>query len=337
MFEFLTDECVSDHNERIRSIQIDKFFFRGHHKSSQKLAKRITLVSFSTPSLPPWNEWKSQNRLWHSTVGNLVQKRVHVLPALLNVVGYLRDNQSLVSSSSNEGVILRAGMFHVQEWSWNFCQRCHEQRGGAHIVGDQLLHVKTQFQRGGKNCCLVERILQCLRSLCTVGSSGDTERQAWRRLVGKNDGSTWVCPTGAVARVWYRWCGGRGKPVISKFSILALICVEPWQVSSTLRRNSSTACLSLYRVGLPSQGIRWTCPPHPFAMYAARSSSSRFAARPSGARCLRAALFFFFEACFAKTFETPCPPNKRTSFRKLLRTFETAPYPDVLNVQLHHQ
>ena len=25
-FEFLTDECVSDHNERIRSIQIDKNF-----------------------------------------------------------------------------------------------------------------------------------------------------------------------------------------------------------------------------------------------------------------------------------------------------------------------
>ena len=26
MFEFLTDECVSDHNERYRSMQIDKFF-----------------------------------------------------------------------------------------------------------------------------------------------------------------------------------------------------------------------------------------------------------------------------------------------------------------------
>ena len=26
MFEFLTDECVLDHNERIRSIQIDKNF-----------------------------------------------------------------------------------------------------------------------------------------------------------------------------------------------------------------------------------------------------------------------------------------------------------------------
>ena len=26
MFEFLSDECVSDHNERIRAIQIDKFF-----------------------------------------------------------------------------------------------------------------------------------------------------------------------------------------------------------------------------------------------------------------------------------------------------------------------
>ena len=31
-----------------------------------------------------------------STVGNLLQKRVHVLPALLNVVGHLRDNRSLV-------------------------------------------------------------------------------------------------------------------------------------------------------------------------------------------------------------------------------------------------
>ena len=38
--------------------------------------------------------------------------------------------------------------------------------------------------------------------------------------------------------------------------------------------------------------------------------------------------FFFFEACFAKTVETPSPPpppNVRSSFRKLLRTFATAP------------
>ena len=76
MFEFLTDECVSDHNERIRSIQIDKFFIaqtfrmynfisrmvrnltvllmmklyirnvwvRGRRKSSQKLAKQSAFV-----------------------------------------------------------------------------------------------------------------------------------------------------------------------------------------------------------------------------------------------------------------------------------------------------
>ena len=43
------------------------------------------------------------------------------------------------------------------------------------------------------------------------------------------------------------------------------------------------------------------------------------------ARSLRAADFFFFEACFAKTVETPSPPNARSSFRKLLRTFATAP------------
>ena len=42
------------------------------------------------------------------------------------------------------------------------------------------------------------------------------------------------------------------------------------------------------------------------------------------ARSLRAA-DFFFEACFAKTVETPSPPNARSSFRKLLRTFATAP------------
>ena len=34
---------------------------------------------------------------------------------------------------------------------------------------------------------------------------------------------------------------------------------------------------------------------------------------------------FFFEACFAKTVETPSPLNERSSFRKLLRTFATAP------------
>ena len=65
---------------------------------SQKFAEACQTknVSFILNPLPsPWNERKSQNRLQRSTVGNLLQKRVHVLPALLNVVGHLRDNRSL--------------------------------------------------------------------------------------------------------------------------------------------------------------------------------------------------------------------------------------------------
>ena len=65
-------------------------------------------VSFIlNPLPPPWNERKSQNRLQRSTVGNLLQKRGHVLPALFNVVGhlfffffYLRDNTTLQDVST---------------------------------------------------------------------------------------------------------------------------------------------------------------------------------------------------------------------------------------------
>ena len=41
MFEFLTDECFSDHNERIRSIQIDKNFITqiGQFRSTRNIAR----------------------------------------------------------------------------------------------------------------------------------------------------------------------------------------------------------------------------------------------------------------------------------------------------------
>ena len=62
---------------------------------SQKFAEACETnnVSFilNPPPPPPWNERNSQNRLQRSTVGNLLQKKVHVLPALLNVIGHLRD------------------------------------------------------------------------------------------------------------------------------------------------------------------------------------------------------------------------------------------------------
>ena len=65
---------------------------------------------------------------------------------------------------------------------------------------------------------------------------------------------------------------------------------------------------------------------------ATRSSSNRFAAGPSRAQRAKStsSSFFFFEACFAKTVETPSRVNERSSFRKLLRTFATAPYLDFM-------
>ena len=210
-------------------------------------------------------------------------------------------------------------MFHVQERSWIFFHFCNEQRGGADVEGEESLHVNTQFRRGGKtDCCLIERISQCLRPLCTTGSSLDAERQAWRHLVGNNDGSTGgFFPTGAraaVARAWliYRWCQRQGKPVISKFSILALICIEPWQVPSTLRRTPLLPTFLCTACCLPSQSIRWTCPPHPLQSTPLDWAQVDLLQGPaeSSARRLRAT--HFFEACFVKTVE-PLPP-KRTLF-----------------------
>ena len=169
--------------------------------------------------------------------------------------------------------------------------------------------------------CLIERISQCLRPLCTAGSSGDAERQAWRRLVGKNDGSSGgFCPTGAaVARAWYPWCAGEE----SKFSILRRSrTVTSIIHTSEIYENSSTTCFSLYafdRLARRTLSQRRPC--------AARSTSSRFAtaAGPSGAErtwSTCSSFFFFFEACFAKTVETPSPQTnvlRFASFCELLR------------------
>ena len=63
--------------------------------------------------------------------------------------------------------------------------------------------------------------IQRIISQNVFNTTADAERQAWRRLVGKNDGSSGgFCPIGAaVARAWYRWCAGQGKQVFDSASI----------------------------------------------------------------------------------------------------------------------
>ena len=69
---------------------------RNRRKISQKLAKRITLVSLSTPLPPPWNERKSQNRLQRSTEEREYCKVTNVRPVpifvLLNWNWFVRTN-----------------------------------------------------------------------------------------------------------------------------------------------------------------------------------------------------------------------------------------------------
>ena len=129
------------------------------------------------------------------------------------------------------------------------------------------------------------------------------------------------------------WCGCRGGvvPLVRRtrkasFDSASIANRDKYRIIHTLE-NSSTTCFSLYAFdGLVRRTLSQRRP------CAVRSTSSRFAAGPSGAersaRSLRAAqyIYIFFEACFAKTVETPSPSSERSSFRKLLRTFATAPY-----------
>ena len=49
MFEFFTNECVSDHNERIRSIQIDKNFitqtFRMYNSITSRTVRNTNIFN----------------------------------------------------------------------------------------------------------------------------------------------------------------------------------------------------------------------------------------------------------------------------------------------------
>ena len=232
---------------------------RGRRKSSQKLAKRRTLVSFSTPSLPlETNGNRKTGFNVPLAVGNLLQKRVHVLPALLNVVGHLRDNRSLdrwkvpwvVRESYCVQVCFtsksKVDIFPALSWT----------AGGAHVVGEQSLRVKTQVRRGGINCCLIERISQCLRPLCTAGSSEDAERQAWRRWSERTTAA--VVASARLVRLsrgrsLYRWCAGQGKQVFDSASIANRDKYHP------LFGELLHYLLFFLRIRLG------TCSPHPFA------------------------------------------------------------------------
>ena len=67
MFEFLTDECVSDHNERIRSIQIDK------NRPTDDEVGRWLVGWWLVPHLPTDDEVVHLKRLGNKVLVDLYQ------------------------------------------------------------------------------------------------------------------------------------------------------------------------------------------------------------------------------------------------------------------------
>ena len=202
-------------------------------------------------------------------------------------------------------------------------QRCHEQRGGAHVVGEQSLLVKTEFRRARKLPHWTNLAVSPT-ALHIAGSSGDA-CSAERRLVGKNRTAVLVASPrlGRVSLATWPlvrselWCGGQGGPVISKFSESILrrtvTSVFP-QFGGTppllVCLCRSTACC------LPSQGIRWTCPPHPSQWTPLDRTPMMPGQSICGPRAVYEQLFFFFFffwSLLCDYGQDPLPP-KRTFF-----------------------
>ena len=230
---------------------------------------------------------------------------------------------------------MRAGVFHVQERSRKFSSTV--MNSGAERTSSVTSRSSSRPSFDVQASCLIERISQCLRPLCIAGSSGDAcsaERRAWRRLVGKNpaDGSTGgFSPTGAV--------------VVS--GVVPLVRRTGWARHQQVFDSASNRDRCLPHLGETSPLLVCLCSlAHVVFLHKAfdglvphtlRNARSRLSIElqsmcgPAERSAQSAQLFFFFffffflEALFAITVETPSPPNERSSFRKLLRTFATAP------------
>ena len=211
-------------------------------------------------------------------------------------------------------------------------QHCHEQRGGAHVVGEQSLLVKTEFRRARKLPHWTNLAVSPT-ALHIAGSSGDAcsaERRAWRRLVGKNRTAVLVASPrlGRVSLATWplvrRTGWARHQQVFDSASnrdkcLLQFGGTPPLLVCLC----RSTACC------LPSQGIRWTCPPHPSQIAMDASWSNSMPGQSiCGPRAVYAQLFFFFFFFFflklaLRLRSRPPPPQTHVlrfaSFCELLR------------------
>ena len=125
--------------------------------------------------------------------------------------------------SSNEGVILRAGMFHVQEQSWKFSQRCHEQRvertssasscSASRPRSDVEEYIAVSLNES-------RSVSDRSALLVAAETLNDKPDVVWSERTTAAVDTGGFCPTGAaVAREWYRWCAGQGKQVFDSASI----------------------------------------------------------------------------------------------------------------------
>ena len=210
-------------------------------------------------------------------------------------------------------------MFHVQEQSWNFFQRCHEQRV------ERTSSVSSRSTSRPRSD-VEEKIAASLNESRSV-SDRSALLVAAETMNDKPDVAWSERTTAAVvasARL-VRLSRGRGtagaQDKESKFSILHRSrTVTSIIHTSEIYENSSTTCFSLYAFdGLVRRTLSQRRP------CAARSTSSRFAAGPSGAERTwsTCSSFFFLLKLALRKRSRPPPPQTNVlrfaSFCELLR------------------
>ena len=298
---------------------------RGRRKSSQKLAKRRTLVSFPTPSLPPET---NENRNPGFSVPLLEletfsrRECTSSQPFSMSSVTWAIHDRSLVGSSSNEGITAlsycvrvcftsKSEVENFPALSWT-AGRSARRRWAVSPRQDR---VSTCRQAASLNES--RSVSDRSASLVAAGDACSAERRAGCRLVGKNRTAVLVA-----------------SPRLGRLSLAAwpLVRRTGWARHQQVFDSASNRDKCLPQLGgtfpllvclcrstvccLPSQGIRWTCPPHPSQCTPLDRTpcSTRCAARRSAARKSTRSSFFFFFLKPALRLRSRPPPPKRTFF-----------------------
>ena len=310
-----------------------KCSLRGGRKSSQKLAKRRTLVSFPTPSLPPETN-ENRNPGFNVPLLELEtfsrRERTSSQPFSMSSVTWAIHDRSLVGSSSNEGITALSQCVRV----------CFTSKSEVENFTALSWTAGRSARRRWPVAPRQDRVSTCMQAASLNESRSVSDRSAplvaagtLAALNGEPD-VAWSERTRRTAvlvasprlgrlslAAWYRWCGGQGEPVISKFSILRRTVTSVFRTSEKLLHCLFVFVASRVLSSFPRHLMDLSATPFAMQARASRSNSNRCAAR----RIFFLFFFFFFFLKLALRLRSRPPPPPQTnilrfaSFCELLR------------------